>query len=796
MEKIKFTDNWSCKKEGETAFAPVILPHDAMIHEKRDPKSPGGSAHGFFNGGKYVYEKHFEAPAEWREKHVLLEFEGVYRNSVVFVNGKEAGSHRYGYTPFTVELDQHLQYGKSNVITVEADNSRLPNSRWYSGSGIYRPVSLYIGNKTYIAHQGVKIRTESVSPAIVRVETGVNGGEVSVEILDAAGKKAASGKGTDCRLEIPDAKLWDAEHPYLYQCRVTLSENGSIVETVTEAFGIRKLSWSAKGLFINGKKILLRGGCVHHDNGILGAAAWDKSEERRVRIMKENGFNAIRASHNPASAAMLRACDKYGMYLIDETFDMWYVRKSRYDYGLDFKDCWREDTRAMVERDFNHPSVIMYSIGNEVSEPGKPEGVKQGKEIISFIKSLDESRVVTGGMNLMIMGNYAKGKGQYDNVDQEDEDREKKKKAGGDRKGGEPKNASLAFNIMASMVGSGMNKAGNSAKVDAVTAPILDALDIAGYNYASGRYPLEGKAHPDRVIFGSETFPQDIYKNWEMVKKYPYLVGDFMWTAWDYLGEAGIGAWSYTGGMPFSRPYPWILGGAGVIDILGNPDVSCRNAQIVWDQKSEPVIGVRPVNHPGVRVSKSVWRGTNAVESWSWKGCDGNKALVEVHSKAPVVELFLNGRSLGKKKTKEAQAVFQTKYQSGAISVTAYDVSGRVMGKNELKSSVGNLHIAVEPEEREIRKGDIVYIPVSIKGENGVVECNADRRLDISVENGTLLAFGGANPCTEESYDAGSFTSYLGRALAVVYANAPGRIRVRVQGAEISSGGAEISVTE
>lgn len=228
-------------------------------------------------------------------------------------------------------------------------------------------------------------------------------------------------------------------------------------------------------------------------------------------------------SHNPASDALIRACDKYGMYLMDETFDMWYLRKTKYDYALDFKDCWKEDVRAMINRDYNHPSIIMYSIGNEVSEPGKPDGVKQGKEIIGFIKKLDSRRIVTGGMNLMIMGNYAKGKGQYDNVGED----AAKNEAGGES-GGTPQNASLAFNVMASFVGSGLNKAGNSKRVDAVTSPILDALDVAGYNYASGRYPLEQKQHPNRIILGSETFPQDIYKNWEMVKKYDYLLGDFM----------------------------------------------------------------------------------------------------------------------------------------------------------------------------------------------------------------------------------------------------------------------------
>ena len=255
-----------------------------------------------------------------------------------------------------------------------------------------------------------------------------------------------------------------------------------------------------------------------------------------------------------------------------------------------------------------------------------------------------------------------------------------------------------------------------------------------------------------------------------MVKKYPYLVGDFMWTAWDYLGESGIGAWSYTGGMPFNRPYPWLLAGAGVIDILGVPDASCKYAATVWGQLDKPVIGVRPVNHPGVRVSKSVWRGTNAIESWAWSGCGGNKAEIEVYAQAASVELLLNGKSLGRKKLKAYKAMFKTAYAPGTLAAVAYDAGGREISRSELRSADGKLHIQVEPEEKSVNSGEIVYIPVSLAGENGVVESNNDRKLTVTVGGGELLAFGSANPCTEERYDSGSFTTYYGRALAVVQA--------------------------
>lgn len=761
MKKTVFHENWSFWRQGESNKQVVTLPHDAMIHEQREPNGAGGSAHGFFPGGIYVYEKTFTAPVEWTDKTVFIEFEGVYRNSNVAVNGKHAGGRAYGYVPFSICLDGLLNYGKENTITVTVDNSRLPNSRWYTGSGIYRPVNLIVGNKVHINWQGVRISTVSYKPAKIRVDTEVTGGEIAVEILDGS-KVIASGTGASMELDIPDAKLWSDETPFLYTCHVTLTDHGQVVDEVTERFGIRKVEWSPGGLFINGKETLLRGGCYHHDNGILGAATFDKSEERRVRILKDAGFNALRSAHNPTSRAILEACDKYGMYLMDETWDMWYSHKSKFDYAADFEQNWQDDARAMVEQDFNHPSVILYSIGNEVSEPAQEKGVKLAKEMVEYIHSLDSSRAVTGGMNLMIISRSAKGNGIYKEEGGRDDDGKQNAMGG---------MSSTMFNMITSMVGPGMNKGANGKKADTVTSPVLDVLDIAGYNYASGRYPLEGKAHPDRVIFGSETFPQDIYKNWQMVKKYPYLVGDFMWAAWDYLGESGIGAWAYTpDGKAFDKPYPWLLADVGVLDLLGNPNGELFLAQAAWGLLKKPAIAVQPVNHPGIKPARSVWRGTNALPSWSWRNCDGSKAIVDVYTDAPSVELFLNGKPLKKKKVRDCKAAFQIRYVPGTLTAVAYDAGGRELSRNELKSASGSIRLLAEPEETEVKAKDIVYIPVSLVGENGVVERNADCRLTASVENGELLAFGSANPRTEERYDSGSFTTYYGQALAIVRA--------------------------
>lgn len=453
---------------------------------------------------------------------------------------------------------------------------------------------------------------------------------------------------------------------------------------------------------------------------------------------------------------MLEACDELGVYMIDEAWDMWYYHKNQYDYASGWRKNHLSDLKAMAERDYNHPSVILYSIGNEVSEPAKEEGVKAVREMIDYLHSLDRNRAVTGGFNLMIISNAKKGKGVYDEEN------------GGRKNDNDTKmqgmNSTL-FNMITSMVGTGMNKAANSKKADLATAPALDLLDIAGYNYASGRYPMEGKAHPGRVIYGSETFPQDIAKNWEMVKKYPYLIGDFMWTAWDYLGEAGIGAWSYTSdGKGFNKPYPWLLADCGAFDILGNLQAPAALARAAWGLDEKPWIGVQPVNHPGVKPAKSTWRGSNARASWSWSGCVGNTAIVEVYSSAASVELFQNGKSLGRKKMKLCKASYKTKYTAGNLEAVAYDENGREVSRNELISAKEDLKISLDKETY----GNLVYLNVAVTDQNGIVESNADRKLEIHIENGKLLGFGSANPRTEETYQSGSFTTYYGIAQAVI----------------------------
>ena len=782
--KLALNNNWTFWKEGSAEKQTITVPHDAMLHEERTSEAGGGSAAGFYPGGIYNYEKVLNITKEQLEGFLTLEFEGVYKNAVVYLNGEQIHQAAYGYAPFYISLENCLKEG-GNTLLVKADNQNQPDSRWYTGAGIYRPVWLHIQPKEHILLEGVQIHTESISPAIIEVKVEKTSGKAVIDVVDAEGNVVVS-KAEEGKIEIPNAKLWSEDTPYLYTAKVTLvSESGEKLDEVTETFGIRVISWKPEGFYVNGKHTLLRGGCIHHDNGVLGACAYDESEDRRIRILKENGFNAIRSAHNLCSKAVLRACDKYGIYVMDESWDMWYSHKSKYDYATEFMEHYKDDLRAMVRRDYNHPSVVMYSIGNEVSEPAQEKGVALAKEMGDYVRSLDSTRAVTGGFNLMIIKNSADGKGIY-------------KEEGGREDNNDQKMAgmnSTMFNFITSMVGSGMNKAANGKKADEATSPLLATLDISGYNYASGRYAGEGKLHPERIIMGSETFPQDIAKNWAMVKKYPYLIGDFMWTAWDYIGEAGLGTWTYhEDAKSFDKPYPWLLADTGVFDILGDPNGEAMHAKAVWGLAEVPTIGVQPCNQPDKKLIKASWRGTNALPSWSWAGCDGNKAIVEVYSDAARVELFINATSLGKKKVKECKATFKVKYTPGILRAVAYDENGHEVGRSFLEAASEKISVQLQPEKNVVSVGDIVYVKTVIADEKGIVESNKDTKVRITVEGGELLGFGSANPRTEERFDAGEYTTYYGHALAVVRATEPGKLVVKADSANLGCSECVITV--
>lgn len=529
----------------------VDLPHDAMIVEKRNGRCRNGINSGYFPGGKYIYEKSFDLDAAEIGKSVVLHFEGVYQNCKVYANGKLAGSHRYGYTAFDVDISD-LVKAESNTVRVDVDNSLEPNCRWYSGSGIYRPVTMVIREKNHISQ--VHLETVDIHPASIKVDVQTTQeSKVLVEVYD---NKRLAASGVPGILEIPDVKLWSAETPFLYEVRVKTDTDEQVIP-----FGIRKLEWSAaRGLTVNGERVLLRGGCIHHDHGVLGACEYYDAEYRRIRILKENGFNALRIAHNPASQITLDICDRLGMYVMNETFDGWYVPKTYHDYARWFEEDWKQDVTAMVESARNHPCVILYSHGNEVSETATERGAEVCRELTNFIHGLDDTRPVTAGVNVLLNVYANMGLGVY--KDKGDYKPEPLPTKGGYK---EKKSGSAFFNALANKLGSLMFFMSKGSKGDKACLGAANGLDVLGLNYASSRYDEDVRKYPDRLMVGSETMVADLPYNWERVKKYPLLLGDFVWAAWDYLGEACMG-WTYHSykGLP-------LLANQGIVSNDGIP---------------------------------------------------------------------------------------------------------------------------------------------------------------------------------------------------------------------------------
>lgn len=751
MKKIDFNKNWSLN--GEI----VDLPRDEMFLTARRADSKAGDAQAFFEGGSYAYEKKMGMDA----KHAYVNFDGVYKNAKVYLNDELKADVPYGYIPFTAELGE---VKKEDVLKVTCDNLDQPDSRWYAGAGIYRDVTLYATDGDHILPHGIKVKTVDYKSGKIHVSVKTSKGEASVEVFDGE-KKVAEAKGNDVELCIPEHHCWNEKDPYLYTLKASLDKDEAQVR-----FGIRQIEKTSRGLEINGVPTLLKGGCVHHDNGLLGSATYYKSEYRRAKILKEAGFNAIRSSHNPASEALLEACDELGIYVMDETWDMWFNHKNKYDYASKWEENHMDDIRRLVERDYDHPSVIFYSIGNEVSEPGTARGLEDTKEMVDLFHELDDTRLVTAGYNLMIVTNAAKGKGIYD------------EKEGGRNQDDSSMNGmnSTMFNLITSFIGPGMNKSANSKKADEICSPALDALDIAGYNYASGRYKMDLKLHPERLIFGSETMPYTIGENWKMVEELPNLIGDFMWTAWDYVGENGIGAWGYSDDAKgFSKPYPWWLADTGAYDIIGTPNAEADWAKAVWHATDKPLIDVRPINHDH-KVIKAAWRGTNGIPSYSFKGCGGRKMTVEVFYDADRIDLYQNGKKIKSAKVKNGRALFNAKYVPGSLEAVAYDGKGSELARNKIVSAK-QAELILRPEEEKVKQGDLVYVAVDLRDENGIVESNDDRKVKVEVKNGELLAFGSANPRTIEDCHTGEYKTYYGRAMAIIKAENKGTIEVKAE---------------
>lgn len=769
----------------DTTATEVTIPHDAVLQSPRR-SDPTLTATGYFPGGSWEYSTVLHAPDHWRQSRVALEFEAVYRSASVFVNGERAGGWKSGYSTFSVSLDPFLRFGAENTITVRMHAHR--DSRWYTGGGLIRPVHLHVTDPVHIPLDGVFASTPEIDDefAQVQVDTTLRSEdrhlqrrEVRISILDADGIPVTTdlvpvtiAPGEDAlvrqRVLVPSPQLWSPDSPYLYTVAVELISDDAVDETRV-ALGIRSLQLDpARGLRVNGRQVKLRGACVHHDNGVIGAVSIGRADERRVEILKAAGFNALRSAHQPMSRAMLQACDRLGMLVMDELSDMWTRSKTEHDAANDFVEWWERDLDAMVHSARTHPSVFAYSIGNEIPEIGTPHGAIWSRRLATRTRKLDPTRFVTSGVNgaLIIMDGGAQAQpGVVDDVDLD---------------------AAVEINGFMTGLADKMNALAVSDAVTKLTAEPWATVDIAGMNYLDARYTADRELFPHRVIVGSETFPTNIDRLWALVTEHPHVIGDFTWTGWDYLGESGLGRPRYAEDPPAPplAEYPWITSWAGDIDITGERRPASYYREIVYGLRATPFIAVRRPETRGKTPTHAPWSWSDSIPSWTWPGLEGESLDVEVYSDADEIELFVNGRSYGRRATGPANrytAVFTVECTPGTIEAVAVR-SGEPGEKMTLRSASTVRQLTLLADRSVLASGpdELAYITVEVVGENGVRATDAQDEVRIEVSGaGRLQGFGSASPVTTGSYVDARHDLFDGRALAVIRPTEPGRIVVR-----------------
>jgi len=793
VERRSFNDGWLAgHKAGPFdnsagALPParaVTLPYDIVRDLPRSADSAQGSHNGYFPGGHFEYAKTFDVPDEYRDKVVTIEFEGVYRDAMVFINGEFAGQRPNGYAGFTVAADPYLTYGQPNSITVEARSHR--DTRWYTGAGIYRDVHLIVADPVHVTLDGVRVTTADIDAdrAVVAVATTVQNEtrhtrtvRVDTRVLDPHGAVVASGSApvtllpgavavSRVRLAVTSPSLWSPDAPARYEVDTAVVDGAEVLDRETSRFGIRRLQLDpVHGLRINGRPVNLRGACIHHDNGPLGAATIARAEHRRVEILKAAGFNAIRSAHNPVSRALLDACDRVGMLVMDELTDVWTEAKAPFDYTLSFPQWWERDVEAMVAKDFNHPSVIMYSIGNEIFETGTPIGSTWGRALAEKLRSLDDTRFVTNGINgtLAVMDRTASTGEVGEHVD---------------------------VNTMIANMGAMFGRISASDQVTEATEESAAVLDVVGFNYGDSRYEPDAIRFPNRVIVGSETFAGHVGELWRLVRANPHVIGDFTWTGWDYLGEAGIGRVDYTDDEDYvatgvEAGYPWLIAWCGDIDITGHRRPMSYYREIVYGLRDTPYIAVHRPQFHGRPTAQTPWSWTDSVSSWSWDVPVGAPATVDVYSNAEEVELVLNGRSIDRVRVGTETAFlarFETTYEPGELVAVSY-LAGREQARAVLRTADDAVRLVATCDRDAIDADDtdLAYVTVALRDDDGTLATHRDRPVTVQVSGpGVLAGLGSARPRTQEPFGGSRCTTFDGRALAIVRPTGPGEITVHV----------------
>lgn len=726
----------------------VVVPHDWSIMDKADgsppfdPNTPSGQDSGYLPGGIGWYRRHLTlSPAE-AARVVRLNFEAVYMDADIWLNGEHLTRHLYGYTAFAIDVTGKVRAG-DNVIVVRAHHAD-PSSRWYAGSGLIRPASVEILDRVHLDPDSIFVTTPVATEerGVVAAQAAVSNRsnearefELVTRVVSAQGATVAEGRRTQTlapgarsqatqKLELPRPRLWSPDSPNLYTLVQEVRVGGAVVDERRTRFGLRTVSLDARnGLRINGKPVKLRGGNIHHDNYMIGAAGAPDADARKVALMKAAGYNAIRNAHNPASQATLDAADELGMLVINEAFDSWNKSKRPQDYARFFADNWAQDIDSLVISGRNHPSVLFWSIGNEIPEDGTPQGVETGRKLVERVRRLDPTRPVTQGVNA------------------------------------DPPRSSNQF----------------------------DLLDVGGFNYHAHDFDAERAKFPERILYTSESLSKDAFPYWRHVETKPWVIGDFVWTAVDYIGESGIGWMGYSQDWQKLGPYPWNLAYSGEIDATGRKRPAAYYREILWKTGIDPIaVFVRqpagtedlpdrhffPITPPHLD-----WSLDDVHPSWTWPGQENKPLEVNVYSEFPEVELFLNGKSLGRRTVgveSEYKAIFKVPYAPGNLTAIGYR-DGREAGRWTLRTagSPAQAHVAVDRARLTANGEDLAYLTVELEDADGVpvYARDKDRQVRVSVRGaGTLAGTGNGNPMDVSSFQSGARKTFHGRAVAVIRA--------------------------
>jgi beta-galactosidase len=749
----------------DSGWRKVDLPHDWSIEDLPpgqgivgpfDELATGGVATGFSVGGEGWYRKRFHL-APLPGGHAEIHFEGVYRNCDVWLNGHFLGNHPSGYMAFGYDLTPHIAASGENVIAVRVRNLGQ-SSRWYSGSGIYRHVWLDVfAQPARIARWGVGITTRRISggTATIEISTQLDSAPPGLTLIssikDWQGRvvwteEAPALASQHQVASVAAPRLWSPDSPILHTLETELRNGAELVDRIVTPFGIRIITFdAAQGMAINGEPTKLRGGCIHHDNGLLGAASFDGAEARKVSLLKARGYNSVRPSHNPFSPAFLQACDALGLLVICEAFDVWRAPKLPQDYALDFDAHWKNDLTTMVLGARNHPSVIMWSIGNEIPKRNLPDGVATQWLLVNEVHRLDPSRPVTA-----------------------------------------------AINDFTGRLVTPSSATARPGRADIPDEPSSIFLDVVGYNYKLDVYEHDHARFPQRIIYGAESFPKDMFAIWELTERSPWLLGDFVWTAMDYLGESGIGGSvqldpKFANPMSSQPAWPEVVSSCGDIDLIGQQKAASRARDVLWGLSPLEIAVQTPVADGKIEMVRR-WGWSDERPSWTWPGAEGKSLAVRIYTSGDRVELRLNGQIVANRPvlaTDLKRVEIQVPYAPGTLEVIAFGGS-KERARRTLQTAGAASAIRLSPEQVSggAGIGDLRYIAIALVDTQGRPVSQVDQSVTLQLTGpATLSAFGSAVPNAAGSFQSNTARTWHGQALAILRGTGqPGRVRIEAHG--------------